>query len=82
MQKRVVHKGFSLIELLIVIAIIAWAGEIQIIAFQKINLSYDRPIVIFIIGLVGALGGVHYLNNWAKKLLPQAAGADKGVKGG
>jgi hypothetical protein len=54
----------------IVITIIAWAGQIQIIAFKDINLSYDRPVVIFIIGLIGALAGVHYLNNWAKKLLP------------
>ena len=54
----------------IVITIIAWAGQIQIIAFKDINLSYDRPVVIFIIGLIGALGGVHYLNNWAKKYLP------------
>lgn len=54
----------------IVITIIAWAGQIQIIAFKDINLSYDRPVVIFIIGLIGALGGVHFLNNWAKKYLP------------
>lgn len=63
---------FILITVLVgvVITIIAWAGQIQIIAFKDINLSYDRPVVIFIIGLIGALGGVHYLNNWAKKFLP------------
>jgi hypothetical protein len=61
----------------IVIAIIAWAGQIQIIAFKDINFSYDRPVVIFVIGLVGALAGVHYLNNWAKKLLPHESGGGK-----
>lgn len=66
----------------IVITIIAWAGQIQIIAFKDINFSYDRPVVIFIIGLIGALGGVHYLNNWAKKLLPQETGGEKGAKDG
>lgn len=66
----------------IVITIIAWAGQIQIIAFKDINFSYDRPIVIFIIGLIGALGGVHYLNNWAKKLLPHETGGEKGAKDG
>ncbi|MCM3905019.1 MAG: hypothetical protein ND866_25250 [Pyrinomonadaceae bacterium] len=54
----------------LVITVIAWAGQIQIIAFKDIHLSYDRPVVIFIIGLIGALGGVHYLNSWAKKYLP------------
>jgi hypothetical protein len=61
----------------IVITIIAWAGQIQIIAFKDINLSYDRPVVIFIIGLIGALGGVHFLNNWAKKYLPQESSPAK-----
>lgn len=61
----------------IVITIIAWAGQIQIIAFKDINLSYDRPVVIFIIGLIGALGGVHYLNNWAKKYLPHDTAPQK-----
>ncbi|MFN2516392.1 MAG: hypothetical protein ABR556_09265 [Pyrinomonadaceae bacterium] len=71
---------FILITVLVgvVITIIAWAGQIQIIAFKDINLSYDRPVVIFIIGLIGALGGVHYLNNWAKKFLP----ADTDGEGG
>jgi hypothetical protein len=54
----------------IVITVIAWGGQIQIIAFKDVNLSYDRPVVIFIIGLIGALGGVHYLNSWAMKYLP------------
>lgn len=62
----------------IVITIIAWAGQIQIIAFKDINLSYDRPVVIFIIGLIGALGGVHYLNNWAKKYLPHDTAPKEG----
>ncbi|MCM3872593.1 MAG: hypothetical protein ND895_18075 [Pyrinomonadaceae bacterium] len=61
----------------IVITVIAWAGQIQIIAFKDINLSYDRPVVIFIIGLIGALGGVHFLNNWAKKYLPQESSPPK-----
>jgi hypothetical protein len=61
----------------IVITVIAWAGQIQIIAFKDINLSYDRPVVIFIIGLIGALGGVHFLNNWAKKYLPQESSSRK-----
>jgi hypothetical protein len=51
----------------ITISIIAWAGEIEIIAFKKIDMSYDRPCVIFIIGLLGALSGVHYLYKWGKK---------------
>jgi hypothetical protein len=50
-----------------VITIIAWAGEIQIIAFKDIKLSYDKPSVIFIIGLAGALGGVHYMQKLLKK---------------
>ncbi len=61
----------------IVITVIAWAGQIQIIAFKDINLSYDRPVVIFIIGLIGALGGVHFLNNWAKKYLPHESSPPK-----
>jgi hypothetical protein len=61
----------------IVITIVAWAGQIQIIAFKDINLSYDRPVVIFIIGLIGALGGVHFLNNWAKKYLPHESSPAK-----
>lgn len=62
--------GFVVITVLvgIVITIVAWAGEIQIIAFKSVDLSYDKPSVIFIIGLIGALSGVHYLHRWSKKL--------------
>lgn len=67
---------FILVTVLVgvVITIIAWGGQIQIIAFKDVNFSYDRPIVIFIIGLIGALGGVHYLNSWVMKHLPSDAG--------
>lgn len=54
----------------VVIAIIAWAGEIKIIAFKDIDLSYDKPIVIGLMGMFGALAGVHYLQTiyrWARK---------------
>jgi hypothetical protein len=63
---------FILITVLvgIIITIVAWGGQIQIIAFKDVHLSYDRPVVIFIIGLIGALGGVHYLNSWVMKYLP------------
>jgi hypothetical protein len=52
----------------VVITIIAWAGEIQITAFKDIKLSYDKPSVIFTIGLAGALSGVHYMQKLLKKL--------------
>jgi hypothetical protein len=64
----------------IVITIIAWGGEIQIIAFKDVKLSYDRPVVIFIIGLIGALAGVHYLNDWVMKHLPGGGGKEGGIK--
>ena len=72
-RKGVAMFVFVTIVVGVVITIFAWAGQIQIIAFKNVNLSYDRPAVIFILGLIGALGGVHYLNNWAQKLLEQKA---------
>jgi len=54
----------------VVVTIIAWAGQIQIIAFKDMSFSYDRPAVIFIMGLVGALGGIHFLITLAKKYIP------------
>lgn len=64
----------------VVITIIAWAGQIQIIAFKNINVSYDRPVAIFTIGLIGALAGVHFLNAWAQKLLSPGGKAQEETK--
>ena len=60
----------------VVITVIAWAGEIQIIAFKNIELSYDKPVVIGLIGLIGALVGVHYLHGWAKSYLQVPGGGN------
>jgi hypothetical protein len=59
----------------VVITLIAWGGQIQIIAFKDIQLSYDKPVVIGLIGLMGALAGVHYLHSWASKYLSPPKGA-------
>jgi hypothetical protein len=58
----------------VVITVIAWGGQIQIIAFKTNGLSYDRPVAIFTMGLIGALSGVHTLNGFAKKYLPGTDG--------
>ena len=51
----------------LVVSIIALAGQIKVTAFELTG-SYDKPIVIFIIGLTGALVGAQLLMSWIKKL--------------
>jgi hypothetical protein len=65
--------GFVMITMVVglVVFLVTWIGEIQIIAFKKLDLSYDRPGVIFILGFAGALTGVHYLNKWLKYVGPE-----------
>ncbi|HEX8353362.1 MAG TPA: hypothetical protein VF611_10705 [Pyrinomonadaceae bacterium] len=64
--------GFVMVTMIVglVVFVVTWVGEIQIIAFKKLDLSYDRPGVIFILGFAGALTGVHYLNKWLKYVSP------------
>lgn len=68
--------GFVMVTMIVglVVFVITWIGEIQIIAFKKLDLSYDRPGVIFVLGFAGALTGVHYLNKWLKYVSPGERG--------
>jgi hypothetical protein len=52
----------------LVTALIALVGQIQIIAFNKVDLSYDVPGATFVIGFAAAISGVHLLNNWMNNL--------------
>lgn len=63
--------GFVLITVVVgfITAIIALAGRVTITAFEKVNVSYDKPSAIFITGIIAALVGVHYLRMWTKKLI-------------
>jgi hypothetical protein len=60
--------GFVVITMIVglVVFVVTWLGQIQIIAFKTVDLSYDKPGVIFILGCAGSLAGVHYLNKWLK----------------
>jgi hypothetical protein len=51
----------------LVVSVIALAGQIKVTAFELTG-SYDKPIVIFIIGLTGALVGAQLLMSWVKRL--------------
>ena len=51
----------------LVVSVIALAGQIKITAFELTG-SYDKPIVIFIIGLTGALIGAQVLMSWFQRL--------------
>jgi hypothetical protein len=64
--------GFVMVTMTVglMVFVVTWIGEIQIIAFKKLDLSYDRPGVIFVLGFAGALTGVHYLNKWLKYVSP------------
>jgi hypothetical protein len=54
----------------VVVSFVALVGKIRIIAFEQSG-SYDKPMVIFIIGLAGAVGGAQLLYGWVKSLVPQ-----------
>ena len=51
----------------LVVSVIALAGQIKVTAFELTG-SYDKPIVIFIIGLTGALVGAQLLMSWINRL--------------
>lgn len=51
----------------LVVSVIALAGQIKITAFELTG-SYDKPFIIFIIGLTGALVGAQLLTSWFKRL--------------
>jgi hypothetical protein len=57
----------------LVVALIAMVGRIQIVAFDARG-SYDKPLVIFAIALVGALGGAQILSMWLNKTVNGNAG--------
>jgi len=50
----------------LVVSVIALAGQIKVTAFELTG-SYDKPIVIFIIGLTGALVGAQLLMSLIKR---------------
>ncbi|HEX7312443.1 MAG TPA: hypothetical protein VF297_00740 [Pyrinomonadaceae bacterium] len=72
-KKRVITKGgllfFAASTLIVgfITAVVALVGQIQIVAFQKINLSYDVPGAIFVMGLAAAFGGTYFIRNWFDK---------------
>jgi hypothetical protein len=57
----------------LVVALIAMVGRIQIVAFDAKG-SYDKPLVIFAIALVGALGGAQILSMWLNKSVNGSSG--------
>ncbi len=57
----------------LVIAALAFAGQFEIKGFG-VSGSYDQPLVLFIIGLTGAIGGVQIFVAWYNSIRP---GADK-----
>jgi hypothetical protein len=60
-NNREVFKAVSTTVLIgLVVSIIALAGQIKVTAFELTG-SYDKPIVIFVIGLTGALVGAQLL---------------------
>ncbi|MBC8031899.1 MAG: hypothetical protein H7Z16_17585 [Pyrinomonadaceae bacterium] len=55
----------------LIVAAIALAGQIEIKALDTPMGSYDRPLVMFIIGLAGAIGGVQIIVAWYNSLRPK-----------
>jgi hypothetical protein len=67
-DKREVAKAVGITVIIgLVVSVIALAGQIRITAFELTG-SYDKPIVIFMIGLTGALVGAQLLMSWFKSL--------------
>jgi hypothetical protein len=55
----------------LIVAAAALAGQIEIKALNKPMGSYDRPLVMFIIGLAAAVGGVQIIVAWYNSLRPR-----------
>jgi hypothetical protein len=67
-SRREVVKAVAITVIIgLVVSVIALAGQIKVTAFELTG-SYDKPIVIFIIGLTGALVGAQLLMSWFKRL--------------
>jgi hypothetical protein len=68
-DKREVARAVAITLLIgLVVSAIAFAGQIKITAFELTG-SYDKPLVIFIIGLSAALVGAQLLTSWFKRLI-------------
>lgn len=65
-RREVIGAVSATVGIGLVVTIIALVGRIRIVAFDQSG-SYDRPMVIFVIGLAGALGGAQLLSMWFKK---------------
>ena len=55
----------------LIVAAIALAGQFEIKALDHTMGSYDRPLVMFVIGLAAAMGGLQIIVAWYNSLRPK-----------
>ena len=60
----------------LIVAAIALAGQVEIKALDRTMGSYDKPLAMFIIGLVGAIGGIQLIVAWYNSLRPKEEKTD------
>ncbi|MDX6499200.1 MAG: hypothetical protein QOG23_2460 [Blastocatellia bacterium] len=60
----------------LIVAAIALAGQFEIKALDHTMGSYDKPLVMFIIGLIGAIGGIQFIVAWYKIIRPKEGKPD------
>jgi len=55
----------------LIVAAVALAGQFEIKALDHTMGSYDRPLVMFVIGLAAAMGGLQIIVAWYNSLRPK-----------
>lgn len=60
----------------LIVAAIALAGQLEIRALDHTMGSYDKPLVMFIVGLIAAIGGIQLIVAWYNSLRPREKNPD------